>query len=945
MRIPKGAGIITLIVLLISYSFSSVYGQGKTRFDISGSVSEMVSNEKIPYAVVLLPALNVWAVTDDNGVFVIKDIPPGEWLIEVSCLGYQKKERKIAVNEKTATLKLKMHPMDLTLKDVVVTAEAGTNINSSSKIGRTAIQHLQAASLSDVLQLLPGQITANPDLSKPGVLTIRETNTGNDVNALGTSLVVDGARISNDANLQSVSTTKDDSSFPAAAGTGIDTRKITPDRIESVEVIRGVASAEYGDLTSGAVIMTTKAGITPYEVSLKTDPRLKSASFGKGVSLGANKGFMNVDADYTHAFRDIRTSSDSYNRMSGQLGYSNRFNLSNSKLSFNAKASGYITLNTVKNDPDKSLNEYLKSKDNQIDLNLFGNWLFNKSWITCIRYTFFGSYGYQRTEENKEFQGTNPVPVTYTTQNGEQLAMFLPINYTQLRVVEGKPVYLQGKVSANACHKTGAVFNRAFIGAEWSSIGNNGKGKWGEYMPQGYRDRSFSDIPYIHNYSFFVEDRMNVDLDESSLELQAGVRMTNVLTDAASYTLSFDPRFNAKYAIIERPAAEIMRLLSIRAGWGIQHKMPTLMHLYPDPFYEDHLSFSYQNSDFTEGMAIMTSKVVDDTSNPDLKLPQSTNFEVGTDWNIAGIKGSVVYFNEKLKNAFTFDSYLATLPYNIYNRTSSLPEYKNGILMENGVAVPFTQDTVFAGYKRPGNQAKVDKWGIEYTVNFGKIPALHTSIIVDGAYMNIRRTDIGEEALYKKTTINQQNRKYAAIYEGRATGYCGIKSERLNTNVRFVTNIPKIRMVVSLGVQCVWLDRSQWIASNNGNQRIIMRDAQGNRVEGDVYKDAVHTKYLYPIALVDFDGNRVPFTEEMMNNAHAKDYEVRMNPTAFLNDDPNPYFMLNLRLTKEFGNIARFSFYANNFTNSNPKRYYRASGLYRRVNSDIYCGAELNFSF
>ncbi|MGL4292020.1 MAG: TonB-dependent receptor, partial [Bacteroidales bacterium] len=844
MRIPKGMGLITLIVLLFGHSLFPVFGQGKVKFEIAGSVSEMVSNEKIPYAVVLLPALNVWAVTDDNGAFAIKDVPQGEWMIEVSCLGYQKIEKKINVKQSLTGIRLKMHAQDLTLKDVVVTAEAGTNINSSSKIGRTAIQHLQAASIKDVLQLLPGQVTANPDLSKPGVLTIRETDTSNEVNALGTSLVVDGARISNDANLQRISTNKDETGFPNSGGTGVDTRKISADRIESVEVIRGVASAEYGDMTSGAVIMTTKAGITPYEISLKTDPRLKSAALGKGIALGPNKGFFNVDADYTYAFKDIRSEADSYNRISGQLGYSNRFAIGDSKLNFNAKASGYLTLNTTKNDPDKKRNEYIKNKDNEVNLNLFGNWLFNKSWITCVKYTLFGSYGYQRMEENKEYEGTNPIPVTYTTASGEQLALFLPSSYNQIRVVEGKPLYLQGKISANACHKLGPVFNKALVGTEWSTIGNNGKGKWGEYMPLGYRDRSFDDIPYIHNYSFFIEDKLNIDINASSLELQAGLRMTNVITDAAGYKLSFDPRFNVKYAIVERPRAEGLRLLSLRAGWGIQHKMPTLIHLYPDPFYRDVLSYSYLSADFKDQMAIMTSSVVNDTSNPDLKLPQSRNYEIGIDLNIGGVKGSVCYFNEKLKNAFTFDNHLTALPYRIYERTTSLPEYIDGVLMNNGVPVPFTNDTTFGGYNRPGNRARIDKWGLEYTINFGKIPALNTSIIVDGAYMNIERTNTGREYVYKPTTINQQNRKYAAIYEcNNSNGGIGSRSQRLNTNVRFVTNIPQIRMVVSLGLQCVWLDKTQRIISNTEGGRVIMRDENGNRVEGDVYKDGKYMKY------------------------------------------------------------------------------------------------------
>lgn len=943
MRIPKGLGIVLFIVFFIGGSIGNAYGYS-TRFKISGSVSEGLSNEKIPYAVVLLPDLNLWAVTDEQGGFIFSDVPHGDWTLEVSCLGYQKKVRKVYVQKNVSNICLKVHPLNLTLKEVLVTAEAGSQLNSS-KIGRTAIEHLQAASLSDVLQLLPGQITVNPDLSKMGLLTIRETVTNNATNALGTALIIDGARISNDANLQSLSTSRDVLRFPANAGTGVDSRKISPEQIESIEVIRGVASAQYGDLTSGAILMRTRAGATPYEISLKTDPLLKSVSFGKGFALGQDNGFFNIDAGYTYAFKDLRSPSDSYNRIGARLGYSNRFGVGDSKLSVNAKTSGYLTTNINQNDADNSLNEFFNNKDNQIDFNLFGNWLFNKSWITALQYTFFGSYGYQYTEENKEFQGANPVPVTYTSHSGEQLATFLPVNYTQVRAVEGKPIYLQGKVVGNVCHKTGAIFNCMMLGTEWSGMENKGDGKWGQHMPLGYRNRSFSTIPFIYNYSVFAEDKLKWTLEEASVELQAGLRVTNVATAAIDYKVSFDPRFNTKYTFFERSAADGLRLLSIRAGWGIQHKMPTLLHLYPDPYYEDFLSFSYQNADFTEGMAIMTTKVIEDTSNPNLKLPKSANFELGADWQVGNMSGSVVYFNEKLRNAFTFDNYLEMLPYKVYNRTSELPQYSDRILTQNGIPVGYTQDTIFASYTRPGNQAKIDKWGIEYTLNFGKIPALYTSIVVDGAYMKIARREIGEEYYYKKNTINQQNRKLAAIYDSNYNGYSGIKSERFNTNVRFITHIPKIRMVVSLGVQCIWLDRSGWMSAGSNSSRIVMRDEQGNRVEGNVHTDAVHTKYLYPVALVDFAGNRIPFTEDMLSNAQVKEYEIRMTPSAFLLDNPKPYCMLNLRLTKEFGDIARFSFYANNFTHSNPKRYYRASGSYRRVNTDIYCGAELGFRF
>lgn len=60
-------------------------------------------------------------------------------------------------------------------------------------------------------------------------------------------------------------------------------------------------------MTSGAVIVNTKAGVTPWQVRLKADPQLKQVSFGKGFSLGENRGVMNFDADYANAVSDVRT--------------------------------------------------------------------------------------------------------------------------------------------------------------------------------------------------------------------------------------------------------------------------------------------------------------------------------------------------------------------------------------------------------------------------------------------------------------------------------------------------------------------------------------------------------------------------------------------------------------------------------------------------------------
>ena len=80
---------------------------------------------------------------------------------------------------------------------------------------------------------------------------------------------------------------------------GVDTRNITVADIESVEVITGVPSAEYGDLNSGMVKIHTRKGKTPWNILLSINPRTEQASFAKGLDLGNNKGVININGEWT----------------------------------------------------------------------------------------------------------------------------------------------------------------------------------------------------------------------------------------------------------------------------------------------------------------------------------------------------------------------------------------------------------------------------------------------------------------------------------------------------------------------------------------------------------------------------------------------------------------------------------------------------------------------
>ena len=102
----------------------------------------------------------------------------------------------------------------------VVAQESKAGQATASNISRQAMDHLQATSVSDLLQLMPGGQIANPDMSVAKTFNIRNISgsvnkdggPGSEMNSLGTAIYVDGSPLSNNANLQTLS--------PAISGSG-----------------------------------------------------------------------------------------------------------------------------------------------------------------------------------------------------------------------------------------------------------------------------------------------------------------------------------------------------------------------------------------------------------------------------------------------------------------------------------------------------------------------------------------------------------------------------------------------------------------------------------------------------------------------------------------------------------------------------------------------------
>ena len=195
-------------ILLLIGTYLNSYAQSSDKIALSGSIRDMQTKESLPYATIQIKGTKSYAaVADDEGDFKITGIQPGEYDIIVSYIGYGRKQEHLTLR-KNLFLNIKLKSNNL-LHEVIVTATESSGPVTSSKIDRPAMEHLQPTSFTDLLELLPGNISKDPNMGAANSINLRETgttdsngNTNNNpdyaITSLGTLFVVDGAPINTD---------------------------------------------------------------------------------------------------------------------------------------------------------------------------------------------------------------------------------------------------------------------------------------------------------------------------------------------------------------------------------------------------------------------------------------------------------------------------------------------------------------------------------------------------------------------------------------------------------------------------------------------------------------------------------------------------------------------------------------------------------------------------
>ncbi|WP_347841138.1 carboxypeptidase-like regulatory domain-containing protein [uncultured Draconibacterium sp.] len=942
-----------LTIILVVVAFPSVKAQEKLA--VSGIIRDAGTQEPIIYANIAFPDLGIGTSSNEKGEFTIKNVPSGPHKLSVTYIGYQEYTLDMIL-KKDVTLNIKLKLQSLGLDEVIVTAENSSSGATASKIKRDAIDHVQASSLKEVMQLIPGNLSQNPNLASPEKVSIREVDT--DVNsALGTAIVVDGIPMSNDGNMQQ----SIQGGFSSVAGTGVDLRQISVDNIESITVDVGIPSAEHGNLTSGAVHIKTKTGGSPYNVKLQADPHTKQFALGKGYLLNNDRGVINIDAGYTDSYQYIYKNTDEFKRINASTKYTNTFFREQNPLNIEVKADYFESLDGQKWDPDMKAEEEHYAKDRKLQSKISALWSLNKSFLKSVSldagYTKTWQEGFEKTLEANS-SGANVIISSKT--DGEYEAVYGPSSYYSEVTYDGRPFNLYAKLKTRLYHKTEKTTNSILLGTEWRTTGNNGEGRTFDVdnPPAGEstRPRPFTDIPSLNQLSFFAEDKIDLTLGSTHLNLMAGVRMDNIQPEgifATDGSLSFDPRLNISYNIIDRNRNYFLRNLTLRMGYGKTTKSPTLTHLYPDKDYND-----VKNFDYYPELVVATTKVMEDTRNYDLKASHSKKYEAGIDFQLGEIKSRITGFYEKHEGGFITDRSYFLMTYKDYEQPDAgLSPYfveGEGVFYDDPetgetVAVPYEMDEKWKSYSTYRNARTRIKRGVEYNIDFGKIKALRTSFNLNGAWLQTETYTT--DAPYWETV------QYT-IYEGNSSkqvsfiakfpnqlGYGTVK-ERLNSNLNIITHIPEIKMLVTLTTQVVWYEKD-WRKTYDDYKFYTLAELRDYLEQPDLFSSHDEDYYYYylPNSYNTYNGIEHEYT---INDFQESIHQLAIDTERRYRFDPltlSPLILCNIKISKDIAQRFKLSFYANNFLNIRPWELNEREGRYIRRNSAPYFGADIKMQF
>lgn len=613
--------------------------------DISGEIKNCLEKTPLDKAIVKLVDLRDNSVvatvtTDENGRYFIADVKPGTYQVEASKPGYyknvlfdfridavqnyecnidllQEHERRGRGPGKgrhrgrddseycfmIGSIEVKSHGEELIPEEPVTTR----------KVNSGEIEHMQATSLGDVLNLIPGiEKTKNPGLSsasRVGIRSVSLEGTAGLLETYGTTIIVDGNEMSTAGQLG------------GDGRNGIDLRTIPADNIESVEVISGIPSAEYGNFSNGLIKVKTKSGYLANKLKGKLNPDTKTASYSGGHKF--SKSYFDYHFNYGYSERDLRVNGDEYTRLYGKISYNQPL--------FNEKLNTITAFTYTKTlDSDEPIGVY-QMKDYNEGYKASGSFSFDYNGPNQGNLGGLIALNLDRQKDFNEKWVADQVYVpadTVVKYNGVSLSDTTLPGYVGSKKTLGYQVDFKSNLKyskefnfKNQSHEFIAGFN----GSYESNIGDGFvlDDYWNYYgFFSERRSYSYDQYGATQQYSLFAEDNMKGRFLAKKYNLMLGCRYTAFNPEGFDFSKGLidarngeflDPRFNLQYFISDN--------LRFRIGAGRSVMAVSLGFLYREPAY-----FTYLNAD-----TVYVEEMVEQ-KNPDLKAYTTSKYEASVDW-------------------------------------------------------------------------------------------------------------------------------------------------------------------------------------------------------------------------------------------------------------------------------------------------------------------------
>ena len=875
------------------------------------------------------------SLTDSLGRFVLRDVTPGPRIFLARRIGYAATRLAISVPVSgTLTLDVALAESALELEDVIVTADATGRargeLGTATVINREAIENQISTSLLGVLELVPGVPLSPPGLDGVQQFALRSVPTSfspsattggpsaGDIGSFGTLIVLDGVPLSNNANLQSTGP-RGELQFllPTSAGGGVDLRRLPASTIDRVEVIRGVPSTRYGDLTNGVIVVDTRAGVVEPTLALQYDARTAQGSFVGGRQFEHGRHTFTLGTDFARTRQAPGLRDDDALRGTLQLAHRGMSGTAPAGSPEQARLvlDSRVDLSLMaENNPERpEVFPGRASSGSERAFRVSERARFALSDRSHLEIT--GAFGMLRQRSYiQSLRIRGALPFTNRLIEGRQVGKYIGGEYLSSLNLDGDPRLIYSRAELESRRSLGGFDHIIRLGGELRREWNGGNGYQFdiEFPPQvsfngvqGFdRPHAFSDIPPLATSALYLDDRLfRVLPGDVPLTLQLGIRLDALHDDAhwfsAARDVSLQPRANAELGIAP--------WLRLRAGIGEAAKLPTLASLYPPPQYFDVINVNWYTNDPAERLAILTTSIRDLT-NPDLGFSVARKMEAGIEFSDQRTKSALglTVFRDRTRDAIGF----ASEPTFLLREHFDLVDSTQGTGQPPTIIEPASfADSVPVLLDRPSNNHRLLNEGVELTASLPEIPALRTQIEVQGAWIRTRMEKNGLDFGNGFGEFQLDGRIPRSPYwiSPVRTG------ERSLLTWRVVHHQPALGLVVTATIQNLLHESTENVGGSDS---------------------------LSFAGYITRGGSLVPVAPEDRTDPQYQDLREPRTGTFFQPVDVPSDWMMSLQVAKSLPAGGRLSFYAFNVLDRQG-RITRAGG--NRQFPGMRFGAELTF--